>query len=264
MAATQTRPPEAPLARPTAGGSSSRTVKPRRGLPGGRAVVGGFLVAVAAVGIFATVSGAGRGPDTRYVVADRALRPGAIVSAGDLRQVPIELPSEVAQRSFHEPGQLVGAVVLAPLEEGELVQASGLGDAGEDGIPTVAVSVDAADGFEGGLRPGDRVDVYVSFGSAIGSSTRLIVPNAEVTAGSTADATVGNAGQVTVTLAVDDPTDRLELINGAHAGKLTLVRITGAAEGGKEDTFVPKPLEGETGGTPAAGGGAAGSGGSDG
>jgi len=261
VAATQTRPPEAPTARPSGGSSTNRTVRPRRGLPGGRAVVGGFLVAVAAVGIFAAVSGAGRGPDTSYVVAARALRPGEIVTAADVRQVAIELPSEVAQRSFRQPGQLVGAVVLAPLEEGELIQASSLGDAGEDAVPTVAVSIAAADGFDGGLRPGDRVDVYVSFGSAIGSSTRLIVPNATVTDGSVGDGTVGEAGQVTVTLAVPEPKDRLELINGAHAGKLTLVRITGTGEGGVEDDFVPLPAEGETGGPATTGDETGGSGG---
>src|SRR5687768_720166 len=56
-----------------AGALGGRAVRRRSALPTGRAVVGGFLVALAALGIFAAYSSATAGPTTSYVVARRDL-----------------------------------------------------------------------------------------------------------------------------------------------------------------------------------------------
>ncbi|HEY4378497.1 MAG TPA: hypothetical protein VGM93_15125, partial [Acidimicrobiales bacterium] len=53
-----------------------RSIRPRRGLPGSRAVVGGLLVAVAALGTFAVTTGAGRHAVPRYIVARRPITAG--------------------------------------------------------------------------------------------------------------------------------------------------------------------------------------------
>lgn len=250
MAATQTRPSDDPVARSATRPTPDRTVRPRRGLPGGRAVVGGLLVAVAAVGIFAAVSGAGRGPSTEYVVAARTLEPGTVVQADDFETVAVELPGSVAGRSFTNPAQLDGGVLLGALEEGELVQVSDVGDAG-DAVPTVSVALDASDGYNGTLLPGDRVDIYVTFGENTRSSTRLIVESALVVeSGEADDATIGQAGKVSLTVAVPKVEDRLELINAVHAGRAAVVRITGAETAGVEDEFDPEEVAEES--TPPA------------
>lgn len=190
--------------------------------------MGGLLVAVAAVGIFAAVSGAGKGPSTRYVVAARDLRIGQILSTADLRTVAIDLPAAQAARAFRDVGALEGTVVVAPVSQGSLVQSSSVGNPSADGVPTVAIALPSADALSGSLREGDRVDAYVSYGSDTDSSTRVVAANAEVVAVSSGGDTVSGSGQVQVTLAVPDNRARLRLINGAHAGKVTLALVTGA------------------------------------
>ena len=56
--------------RPATGqNGGGRPLRRRRALPGGRAVVGGFLIALAAVGIFAAYTGATSDGRQRFVVA---------------------------------------------------------------------------------------------------------------------------------------------------------------------------------------------------
>src|SRR3954464_6269244 len=87
-------PGDASAARP----SSSRSISRRGTLPTGRAVVGGVLVAVAALGVFVGGSRgavpafgffvpderATRGPTTQYVVARHDLPVGTRLTADDL------------------------------------------------------------------------------------------------------------------------------------------------------------------------------------
>ncbi len=73
------------------GSSKGPTVRPRRGLPSGRAVVGGFLVALAAIGVFAAYTSATAEPVTEYVVAARDLTPGEQLTSGDVELVAIDL-----------------------------------------------------------------------------------------------------------------------------------------------------------------------------
>src|SRR5688500_7653472 len=61
-----------------------RVIRRRRPLPGNRAVVGGFLVAVAIVGTFATVSSAGDDHRITLVVARDDLAVGDRITADDL------------------------------------------------------------------------------------------------------------------------------------------------------------------------------------
>jgi Flp pilus assembly protein CpaB len=221
----------------------SRRIHPRRGLPGGRAVVGGFLVAVAAVGVFATVSGSADGPSTEYVVAAADLPAGRIITASDLATAPIDLPSAQAAAAYRDPSSLVGTITLAPVLDGELLQASAIGEPVADGVPTVAMSLPAAAALGGDLRAGDLVDAYVTFGSELDATTHLVVAAARVVAVSSArDDVVAEAGEVQVRLAVEDPDRRIELVNAVNAGTVTLVAVTGGTDGGRNgDTFPPTP-----------------------
>jgi hypothetical protein len=103
------------------------------------------------------------------------------------------------------------------------------------------MSLAAAAALGGDLRPGDLVDAYVTFGSELDATTRLVVASATVVAAtSPRDDVVAEAGQVQVRLAVADPDRRVELINAVNAGTVTLVAVTGADRAGRAgDAFPP-------------------------
>src|SRR5438105_10629413 len=79
----------------------------RRGaLPSGRAVVGGFLVALAAVGIVTAVEAGSDGPGGRAVRLRHDVRAGSVLVAGDLEVVPVDVPDGVASGLADDVGDL--------------------------------------------------------------------------------------------------------------------------------------------------------------
>jgi hypothetical protein len=117
-------PSEADAAEHPAG----RRLRPRSGLPGGRAVVGALLVAGSAVGIAAAHLQASAAPSTSYLVADQPIAPGTRFATLEevlavVGRSAIDLPPTVAARALplEEADALVGHVVVAPLERGDLV-----------------------------------------------------------------------------------------------------------------------------------------------
>ena len=121
--------------------------------------------------MFAAVSASGQDPTTEYVVAADDLPAGRVIGATDLDTVAIDLPAAQAGAAYRDPSSLVGTITLAPVAEGELLQASAIGAPRRDGVPTVAMSLPAAAALGGDLRPGDRVDAYVTFGSELDATT---------------------------------------------------------------------------------------------
>lgn len=245
MAAISTR--SAPLAKGARGlGTSSegddadgRRLRPRRGLPGGRAVVGGLLVAVAAVGIFAAVSGAGRGPSTRYYVAADDLAAGTVLTSGDLEPVAIEVPERLRDRVFTDPDALIGAVVVGPLSEGELIQAGGLASGTDAEVPTFSVSLARADANAGELSRGDFVQVLATYGADTSATTITLSTDARIVSISDGEDSIAASGQVVVRLQVPDAQQRAAIVNATVAGRLSLIRVSGADDVTSADRFRP-------------------------
>ncbi|TML58120.1 MAG: hypothetical protein E6G17_12765, partial [Actinobacteria bacterium] len=75
-----------------AGNGAGRAVRRRRSLPSGRALVGGLLVAIAAVGVFGAWLSATAAPTSSYVVARHDIAPGHRVTRADLALVRLHLP----------------------------------------------------------------------------------------------------------------------------------------------------------------------------
>ncbi|CAN5667617.1 hypothetical protein BH20ACT2_BH20ACT2_24000 [soil metagenome] len=215
-----------------------RPLRPRRGLPGSRAVVGGLLVAAAAIGIFAAYTGATSGPDTSYVVVTGDVPVGATLAADDLALEVTELNDELRNGVFSSVEDLVGAVTLAPLNEGELVQVSSVlrSGGGDEPQPEVSFSIERNRAVAGTLRPNERVGVFATYGSGDSATTRLVVPEARVVTNESGggDGALGSDGQITVTLALTSADEVLQLTNAIDAAIVTLVRTTGVArpEGG--------------------------------
>lgn len=239
MAATDIRALGTVDGAPSDNGSSVRRITPRRGLPGGRAVVGGLLVAVAAVGIFVAVSGAGQGPGASYVVAARDIEPGATLNPSDLQLSAIDLPTGQRTRVFTEIGEVTGAIAVGPLSAGELVQAGGLAEGSDAAVPTLSLSLPEANANAGDLQRGDTVEVFATYGSDTAGTTVRLTPEATVVSVSTGDDTVATGGSVLLRLAVPSADERTAILNAATTGEVSLVRTTGVEDPAATTDFRP-------------------------
>lgn len=203
-------------------------VRPRRPLPGGRAVFGGFLVAAAVVGtVAAQLAGSGP-PSTRYVVAAGSLPAGSLLKLDDLITRPIDLPEALARRTYRDPQPLVGRVLAANLAEGELVQGSALAQRGPAaGEREVSFTADPARSLGQRLAAGDLVDVYATAGQSEGGTTNLVVRSVRLIDRQGRD---GGGGFI-FTVALANPDDIRGLVTAAAAGSLAVVRATAAQQG---------------------------------
>jgi Flp pilus assembly protein CpaB len=210
--------------------SPARLIRRRRSLPGGRAVTGGFLVALSAVGVFAASSNARADHRQAYVVARHALLVGTRLAPSDLTVAPMQLPPGLAnRRAYHRVGQVVGSVVVGPVGPGELVQASVLAaHDGPRGRRQVSLPVDGAKAVGGRLVPGDLVDVAATLGTGGDAKTSWIVQGATVIAADGGSGSLGDRSHQVITLALDRPEDALAVANAIAAGQVSLVRTTEA------------------------------------
>jgi Flp pilus assembly protein CpaB len=208
----------------------ARQLARRRYLPGGRAVVGAFLVALAAVATFAAYLRATTDQSVRYVVALQALRVGQRLEPADLGTEPMRLPGSVANGlAFRDPAALIGAVVVGPVRAGELIQAGDVsfGSLGS-GNRQLSFSVPLSHAVDGTLKPGDRVDILATYGTGTDSSTRLVAASAEVVSATEPSSVTSNGEPaVVVTLSVPSAAEAVALAQAANAGEVTLVRSTG-------------------------------------
>lgn len=221
-----------------------RTVHPRRGLPGGRAVVGGFLVAVAAVGTFAAYTGATAEPGTRYVVAARDLPVGTRLQAADLTTVALDLPEAQADRAVPEErsDELVDLVTLGPLGAGDIVNRTDVVQLTSDSShQTISFAVPRSRALMGAIRPGETVDVVATYrGDAGGSFSAYVVRGARVVAVEGGSGTFGEDGLV-FTVAVTSPDHVLAIANAVDAAEVFVTRP--AQEG--DPAATPSPFRPE-------------------
>lgn len=200
-----------------------RRVERRVGLPSGRAVVGGLLMALAAVGTFLAYADATADDTIQVLVAARDLAPGQTIEASDVELVSVELPGGV-RGLFGTVDAAVGRQVSAPVEAGEFLIASAT-VVPLEGAETleVAISVPAARAV-GRLRAGERVDVFSTWSDEV---TQLIAVDArvlEVDGGSREG--LGGSDTVTVRLAVTELSQVEALVHAQAAGDITIVRAT--------------------------------------
>lgn len=211
-----------------AGPTELRVVRRRRGRINTRALAGGLLVTMAGLGLFAAYSGAHADHRTAFVVAAHDLQPGERVVPGDLTTAPMQLPSALAQMdAFRSPAVLDGAVLVAPLRAGELVQASDVVVAADaPSAAEVSFSIDASRAVAGTLQPGENVTVLATYGTGPEAVSLVVVRSARVVSVSRTTAAIGAQLQEEVTLGLSDPSDALALTNAVDAAQIELVRTT--------------------------------------
>ena len=211
------------------GDGGGLALRRRRPLPGGRAVVGGFLIALSGVGIFAAYTGATADARQEFLVARHDLPIGHRIERDDLGTLRMDLPPAVRARAHRDPSRLLGTVVIGPVAKGELIQGSdvvGADQAGSTG-PQVSIPVESARAVDGQLKVGELVDVVVTYDGAGGGQTMVVARGARVVDRSKPDSTLGEGGKEVVTLSVPNRSDTLAVAHAASAGDVTLVRVTG-------------------------------------
>lgn len=204
----------------------TRQLQRRRGLPSGRAVVGGFLVAAGAVGIFSAYQASGA-PERSYVIANRTIEAGEYLSASDLSVVALDLPDQLSRLAVSSPDALVGTTTLTPIKSGELIWSSGV--VKPDGSPQLAqisIPVNPGNALGGRLLPGERVDVILTSTAAGAPQVTTISSGAKVVRIDSGDRAVGSNGSMTLVLAVP-PGELQELAKAAASGTVTIARVTG-------------------------------------
>jgi hypothetical protein len=236
-----------------------RRIGPVRGLPGGRAVVGALLVAAAAVVTFAAYLDATAAPTVRYVVATAPVEPGtrfgSLAEVGErFGTIAMDLPPEVAVGVVlgTEVEQLVGQIVLAPLQPGDLLARTHVvGGGGVAEAETLSFALPRRAAVAGSLRPGDRIDVLATYGSGEGAYTAYVVRGVPLLRVAAPDGgPLGDASEVLLTVAVSALEDVQALGHAVTAADLLVTRSTARAGDGDLAPGAYRPELADTGPRP--------------
>jgi Flp pilus assembly protein CpaB len=201
-----------------------RTVARPAGVPGARAVFGGVLVALSGLVTFVMWARANGTPEHAYAVAADTLGPGDPVGPDAVRWVRMDLPAGVAGAAFRDGADLEGRVALAPIAEGQLIQAASLSDqGGHDPTAELSIALARERAVNGRLRPGDLVDVYATTRD---ESTTQVATGIRVLDVSEAGSTFDGGGDLTVTLGVSESEEQVAIVDAAANGAVTLIRTT--------------------------------------
>lgn len=210
---------------------TGRTVRRCGRGPSRRAVLGGFLVALAAVLTWTTVRTAGHRPGRNVVVATRTIAPGERIDAASVTVRSVVMDADLAAHDFSSTAQLVDGVALAPIAEGEAVARSAvLADPSGEKLRQFSFPVDRDRALNGDLRAGERVDVMATFGSGVESTTTVIARDALVLR--VAEQRTGSlaaSGKLIVTLGLASADQVLDAVHASQVADLTVVRSTLAA-----------------------------------
>ncbi len=226
--------PDRPTVGPSRSTAASRPLGRRSSLPGGRAVVGGLLVALSALGIFAAYTSATAGPKTAYVVARSDIAVGTRLTADDLTLLPMSLPDVVAGSAvFDAEEPLVGATTIGPIRRGEIVQAGDVVKkrSGAEELE-ISFAIDSSRALAGTLHAGERVDVLATFGGGGETYTVMVVRQARVLETSRDGNALADGDAEVIRLALTSSEEALALSHAINAGEVTLVRSTGATVSG--------------------------------
>ncbi|HEY6530829.1 MAG TPA: SAF domain-containing protein [Acidimicrobiales bacterium] len=188
---------------------------------------------VAAVLVFSTYAGAQHRPSTTVVVATRSVDPGTRLRAADVELRTMDLGNDIAGRAFDSVDELIGAVTLAPLTEGDLVQTSAVRRADPGTVdpaePQFSFPVDRDRALNGDLRSGEMVDLLATFGTGASASTKVLASEALVLAVEQAGSgTLGSSGRLVLTVALDSDDTVLDVAHASQVAAITVVRSSGS------------------------------------
>lgn len=203
-----------------------------------RAVVGGLLVAAAALGVFLAYLDAVRTPTSSYLVALDEIGPGTIVEDLDhatslFGAVATDLAPAVAGGAVTQAdiGDVVGRQVVAPMRAGDLLlRSNAVAGSDQRDAHLLSISLAPEDALSGRLQSGQRVDIVATYTAAGDAVTKIVARDVPVTAvdGDTAQGL--GVARLVVTLAVVDDDDVLSIGHAARTASVFLARPVGDPE----------------------------------
>lgn len=210
------------------GAADRPAVGRRRPLPSGRAVAGGFVMALAAVLAFGAWLVGRPGPGTPVAVAAAPLAAGTRLDAADLSTaiVRVHVHGRVPL-GLLSPAALVGRTLAVPVAAGAAIAAADVvASGGSPPLRPVPVPVSATDLVD--LVTGQRVDLLVTTspaGAAGAPRTSILVRGAEVIAIDRPSAGLvgGTTGGAVVTVGVADLAEVEAVVAAEHAGTVDVV-----------------------------------------
>lgn len=227
MTTTATPPDLAmqPADHPSSARRRDRHIRRRRGRPNHRAVIGGVLVVLSALGLIALGQATGTDEPESWLVVTDAVGAGERIEARHLGRTDMTLHAGTERRAVNDPKDAIGQIALAPMALGDLVLRSVLADAGTDAAGgatrRVGLALDPADALNAQLTPGTRVDVLSADSDGVAAT---IARDALVTSvGSGGDEGVGSRTTVRVTLQVADLETAERLVGAASRNEVTLI-----------------------------------------
>ena len=226
--------------------SRRRTGRPRA-LPGGRAIVGGLLVATAMVGAVALSQASGAPPTIPTVVASEAIAPWEPLGPNNLTVVDLALPDEVVDHTYGAAADLAGTVSRSHVAEGEVLQRGGVIEstaaqrvAAPSREVSLRIGLDRA--VDGRLEAGDRVDVLATYGNGIDALTFVVLADVPVMSAERIDGGVASGRAIVLTLALADRADTIALAHAADNADVTVVRTTTVDPDGSGQAFPATPF----------------------
>jgi len=189
---------------------------------------------IAALTAWWAASGGPPGDTAEYVTSTHVIGPGQTIEADDLRRVPMQLPDSLRSRAFGDQQGLVGSVALGPIGKGDLIQTSSVMPAGDTqpAARELTLSVDSTHAVAGTLRPGDRIDIFATYGDDTTSQTLRVMTEATVRrTGSAGGDGLGGEKAQTVTIGLGPGVDAAQIVNASRAATITIVRVTGTSGG---------------------------------
>jgi len=212
--------------------------------PNGRAALGGLLVAIAGIACFTAIAEAETGPHRTVLIARHRIDIGQRLTTNDVEPRNVRIDDSLGQHSFLNADLIEGAVAIAPMNEGEMVQRSAIvTDDGAGGFPEFSLPVDRERAVNGDIRPGEIVDVLATYGTGNDAVTVTLANSARVIRIEDLKAgAMGSSGRLVVTIALRTNEEILESVHAAQVASITLVRTTSSDAAPTSRNSVTGPL----------------------
>jgi Flp pilus assembly protein CpaB len=204
------------------------TIAINRPRPNLRALIGGLLIAGAAIGAYEAATA--RPPSTIYVAAASYIPAGSRINPSELTNEPAELEdANSASLYFRSASEVTGSWALAPIQAGELIGPGMIAR----GLPSantreISFAVDSDRAMGGALLPGEQVDVIATYGTGTSAISTIAAADAKVLSVVPESGGFGAAPVDVVTLEVERANQLLALANALNAGEVYLVLVSPA------------------------------------
>jgi len=195
-----------------------------------------LLVATAAVGLFVAYTDAGRGSSHVFAVARHEIKVGAVLSPDDLILRPMSLPPSLEARAFDDLITLRGAIAVAPMAAGELVQSSAVvARRGGPGTAEISFPIDRHR-IPPSTKNGERIDLVATYGSGTDAFSEVVARQAMVLSIERTAGGLGDGASVVLTVAVGKPADAWALVHAGEVAKVSALRVTAAVSDAEPTT----------------------------